>query len=196
MRKVEGKVGRSIRLLTVLALVCVVLSAFPVHAGIPYCWFNKSISTDDGDTWLSQPTLEHDPVILSAMVGEDVYWIMLITIEVPSWWPGPIEDVVVRDRFGAEWEIVSPFNTTHGTVLTYTRGRSEKVFLVWEIGTLSPGEDAFLAFIISTDLNPAGKQEYTSPGCYELNSGAVLKFRFGGEQYSVQTLPMYVTVSE
>ena len=53
---------------------------------------------------------------------------------------------------------------------------------------------ATLIFEISTDLNPAGKQEYTSPGCYELNSGAVLKFTYNGKKYSAHTLPITVLV--
>jgi hypothetical protein len=66
--------------------------------------------------------------------------------------------------------------------------------LTWEIGYLDPGVEAKLAFHISTDLNPAGKQEYTSPGCYELNSGATLKFKYEDVQYSEETGSVYITV--
>ena len=40
----------------------------------------------------------------------------------------------------------------------------------------------------NTDINPAGKQEYSSPGEYEFNSGAVLKFNVpDGSQRSFET---------
>ena len=55
----------------------------------------------------------------------------------------------------------------------------------------SPGDTATLIMKISTDKNPARKQEYASPGCYELNSGAVLKFTYEGKRYSVYTGPIY-----
>jgi len=138
----------------------------------------------------------------------DVHWMMRITVFLSSLWGGPITDVVVKDRFGAEIEIdgyapgdVMP--ASHGSASYYTKGASEKVFLTWNIGTLNPGETATLEFEISTDHNPADHQEYTTPsvcGCpetyYELNSGAVLKFRYEGKQYSAETPSLMVVVYE
>ena len=128
---------------------------------------------------------------------------MRITVELPGDWGGPIEGAFVMDRFGAEWEIEPPYDVPGVDMDPYplryasywTKGNSEKVFLCWMIGALNPGETAELVFEISTDLNPAGKQEYTSCGDYELNSGAVLKFMFDGRQYSVYTESITVIVS-
>lgn len=183
MKKVAG-------LFTVLMLACVLPLTSPVSAGIPYCWFNKYIKVDC--TW------EIAPTTVTAPLGEDVQWLIKISVSLPSDWGGPISNVIVYDRFGAEIEIDEPFPTSvsQGTVSYITKGKSEKVFLTWKIGTLSPGDTATLEMQISTDLNPAGKQEYTSPGCYELNSGAVLKFRFEGKRYSAYTLPITVSVEE
>jgi len=180
-------------LLTVLMLACVVLSAFPVSAGIPFCWFNKWISEDG--CWNKAPTT------VTATLGEDVYWTMAISVDL-RWVSvaGAIENVVVTDRFGAEIEIVGydPGDTmpaSHGSATYSINGNSDKVFLTWNIGTLPFGEMATLIFEISTDHNPADHQEYTSPGCYELNSGAVLKFTYGGKRYSAYTLPITVSVT-
>jgi len=171
-------------LFAVLMLACVVLSARPVSAGIPYCWFNKHIKV--GEVWYTAPTT------VTAPMGQNVEWFIKITVHPPY----PIEDVVVTDRFGAEIEIDPPFpySITDGTVSYYTKGNSNKVFLTWNIGTLPACHTAKLVIKISTDLNPAGKQEYTSPGTYELNSGAVLKFTYNGVQYSGYTLPISVYV--
>jgi hypothetical protein len=76
----------------------------------------------------------------------------------------------------------------------YWTGKSHKIHFQWNIGTLNPEE--FIGIIIgaSTDTNPAGHQEYTSPGIYELNSGATLKFSDPYTQLSAYTDSVYVTV--
>jgi len=187
-------VRKYVGLFAVLMLTSVVISAFPVHAGIPYCWFNKEI--------LVCCKWKKPPYTVSTTVGADPHWQMRITIALPSYWGGPITDVTVKDRFGAEIEIdTDPLVPSQG-IAWWDHGpghgkksRSGKVFLTWEIGTLSPGQTASLTFEISTGFNGAGKQQYTSTGCYELNSGAVLKFMYGGKQYSVYSGPFYVSVS-
>lgn len=182
-------------LFAALSLAIVALSVMPASAGIPYCWFNKWVISDE---WWHIA-----PCTVTAHVGEDIHWGIRITIALPGDWGGPIEDAVVTDRFGAEWELPDhdpstpawdPIMITQGTAGYTTKGTSNKVFFTWEVGTLAPGEMAEIRFEISTDLNPAGHQEYTSPGCYELNSGAVLKFMFEGHQESVYTLPIAVVV--
>ena len=193
MRKYVG-------LLAVLMLACVVLSAFPANAGIPHCWFNKWIRPEGCCTWLVQKTAAYPPVEVYATVGQNEIWEMKITVT-------PDRDIfgaVVTDRFGAEIEIDDPFpvSITQGTAWWDhgpghgKKSKSGKVFLTWEIGDLTEGTTATLRFTISTGLNGAGKQQYTSCGRYELNSGAVLKFLdSNGKQVSVYTLPIYVIVS-
>ncbi|MDD4308701.1 MAG: hypothetical protein PHU53_07860 [Thermoplasmata archaeon] len=44
--------------------------------------------------------------------------------------------------------------------------------ITWTVGTLEPGQSETLYMRICTRLNPAGKQEFTSPGTYILNEGA------------------------
>jgi hypothetical protein len=142
----------------------------------------------------------------------ETQWAVVIDIVNPFSYT--MNDTVITDRFGAEIEIDEPFpySITHGTVSNTTtedkskgpakgkpdkrKGTSEKVFLTWEIGDLDPGETARLILLVSTDLNPAGHQEYTSPGIYELNSGATLKFidPLQDMQLSAVTDSIYVTV--
>jgi len=172
-----------------------------VSAGDPYCWFNKFILK--GCDWVAAPTS------VSAAVRTNVVWHMKIEIALPGGWGDgvtPITDIEVKDRFGAEIEIDDPFPVDgyptqgdawwdNGPGNGRCRRPSGKVFLYWDVGTLSPGETATLRFTISTGLNGAGKQCYTSCGCYELNSGAVLKFMYNGRQYSVYSGPITVSVS-
>lgn len=121
-----------------------------------------------------------------------------LIIEVTNTFTYTMTNVVIKDRFGAEIEIDEPFpdSITHGTVSYTTKGKSDKVFLTWEIGDLLSGETATLTLLVSTDINPAGHQEYTEPGICELNSGATLKFIDPEQdvQLSAYTDSIFVTV--
>jgi PKD repeat protein len=138
------------------------------------------------------------PPSLTIKEKTEVQW--ALKIEVTNTFPYTMTDAVIKDRFGAEIEIDEPFpvSITHGTASYTTKGKSEKVFLTWEIGDLQPGDTARLVLLVSTDINPSGKQEYSEPGIYELNSGATLKF-IDPEQdmeLSACTDSIYVTVVE
>lgn len=135
----------------------------------------------------------------------EIQWAVVIDVTNPFEYT--MEDIVITDRFGAEIEIdeLFPYSITHGTAQwDYGPGegkkkpnwKSKKLFLTWEIGDLAPEETARLILLVSTDLNPAGHQEYTSPGIYELNSGATLKFIDPEQdmQLSAVTDSIYVTV--
>lgn len=101
-----------------------------------------------------------------------------------------ITNVRLSDRFGAEFgvEVIDYSGGSSGLapVLT-TKGNSDKVFLNWNIGTICGGECASVWLHVWTDHNPAGKQEFTSYGCYYLNSGAVAKWKMNRAQYSAET---------
>jgi hypothetical protein len=142
---------------------------------------------------------------LTVKVGENVQWAIVIDVVNPFSYV--MEDTVITDRFGAEIELddavpeteeIDEVSITHGDWSYYTRGESAKVFLRWDIGDLDPGETARLILLVSTDLNPAGHQEYTSPGEYELNSGATLKFIDSEQdtQLSAYTDSIIVTAEE
>jgi len=126
-------------------------------------------------------------------LNTNVQWLIEIEIHTDS----AIDDVVVTDRLGAELEIDLPFpaSITHGTASYTTQGGSNKVFLTWNIGDLPADTYAAFTFWISTDINPAGKQEYTSCGCYELNSGATIKYYYMGVKYSASTSPITISVT-
>jgi hypothetical protein len=116
-------------------------------------------------------------------------------IHVVNTFPFTMQDVVVTDNLAAELKL-DCYSPSTADVVTRTRGKSEKVKLTWTIGDLSPGSASSLWLYVSTDLNPAGKQEFTSPGCYELNSGSVVKFKdpITGSQLSAHTGSVYVHV--
>jgi hypothetical protein len=160
-----------------LSVVCLVAQVTPIaHA----CYKEAElIRTEDGDMRIE--------------VGENVVWLMHISVS--NWRSsGDYTDIKVKDNLGAELEIDSPFNMTQGSVSVRLTGKSEKVHLLWFVGTLAPGERAHLYFLVSTDHNPAGKQCYTSPGRYELNSGPTMKYMWQGHQHSYEADSIWITV--
>lgn len=127
-------------------------------------------------------------------VGEQVVWILSIVLT--NNLTSTMTDVVVKDNLAAELAINTTFgfHKTKGSVSYYTTGASEKVHLTWQVGDLAPGEMVVLWFKVFTDLNPAGRQEYTSPGEYELNSGPTMKFEIDGIQDSWELNSITITV--
>mgnify|MGYP000844616610 CR=1 FL=1 len=84
-------------------------------------------------------------------------------------------NIIVHDNFGDELDIIAYHDeysqgVTPGSIEVWTRGQMNKYFLSWEGFSLSPGQWGLLTIDIATGKNPAGKQEYTSCGIYNLNS--------------------------
>jgi len=70
---------------------------------------------------------------------------------------------------------VEILGTGKGDFHIFWTGNSVKVHFQWDIGDMDAGDRMRIWVIVSTDTNPAGKQEYTSCGKYMLNSGATVK---------------------
>jgi hypothetical protein len=110
---------------------------------------------------------------------------------------------VLIDRFGAELDhndhLTSDpkdysYSASQGSVMFwYSSGKMKQLRVTWSIGNIPDGTMATLSFEVVTKQNPAGKQEYTSPGLKILNSGAVLKWvNATGHQDSMSTPSCYV----
>jgi len=111
-----------------------------------------------------------------------------------------INNVTVKDNFSAEIAGQSALEDVPVDVIimTQTRGNSKKesfqsqTRILWYVtcedwdpgaeecndnsGIMEPGECAYLYMYVWTKLNPSGKQSYTSPGQYTLNSGPTAKW--------------------
>ncbi len=121
-----------------------------------------------------------------------VVWMVIITVSNPhEYW---IYDVVVKDNFSAELA-GEPLGSMPVDLLIkwHSRGKAKtekfatQYRIIWYVDRteadpsypplgMEPGGSATLYIMVWTKLNPAGKQEYTSPGNYTLNSGATLKW--------------------
>ena len=127
-----------------------------------------------------------------------LWWVM--RIEVSNLYPTPLESVFVTDHFAAELNGTALGELpVHVELLGHSQGESgldgfgTQVRIRWcvtgnldaagecekkgdpALDRLPPGASASLDVLVFTKLNPAGRQEYTSPGMYELNSGARLE---------------------
>ena len=147
-----------------------------------------------------------------------VAWIVEITVNNP--YDYPITEVTVKDNFSAELG-AEPLDSlpVDLTVLSHSRGKSGKQAfptqyrIDWYVTYISgdvndpetvdnsdwmlPGESETLTMMVWTKLNPSGRQEYTSPGTYTLNSGPTAKwFDPDGHQFSSEGDPLYIYAYE
>jgi hypothetical protein len=86
-----------------------------------------------------------------------------------------MRSVTVKDHFAANLE-VELVSVSKGT---YTRDASKSGLqerMLWSLDRLLPGESAVLKIELVTGKNPAGKQEFTSPGFQDLSSCATVKW--------------------
>jgi uncharacterized repeat protein (TIGR01451 family) len=160
-------------------------------------------------------------------VGELVQGNMTITFTNSFGWP--ITDATISDNLGAEWGIagdgidndrdgtaddgdagdlsdaynIIPVGSDLGLRLT---GKSNKVHLKVSGVDVDSGNSALCVLGVFTDYNPGkgktpGIHSYSSPGTYEINSGAVVKFTDPdpdgpGFQFSAHTPSIEITVYE
>ncbi|NJE09198.1 hypothetical protein E3E31_11835 [Thermococcus sp. M39] len=89
---------------------------------------------------------------------------------------GPEEEFTIKDVIPAEFEV--DLNQTSATDGNYTfvkqgGGNMGSIHMTWVV-TVGQGESEHIDITIYTKLNPAGQQEFTEPGFYNLNDGAEL----------------------
>ena len=112
-------------------------------------------------------------------LGEKWYFGLFITVTNNI--DFPIESVMVKDNLGGDLELNEGAVST-GAFDSWTTGKTEKVHMTWDVGTLAPGQTETMWLLVSTDVNTGtgngkknGHQEYTSTGEHCLNSGATAK---------------------
>ncbi|WP_456330670.1 hypothetical protein [Archaeoglobus sp.] len=83
------------------------------------------------------------------------------------------DNYTILDTIPAEFEVLS-ITSSSGSHTEHHPGvgRSGVTKIVWEVHV--EGSE-FMDVTVATKLNPAGKQEFTSPGSYNLNDGAEIK---------------------
>ena len=110
---------------------------------------------------------------------EKWYFVLAITVTNPS--DAIVTGVMVKDNLGGDLGLADWLEST-GTFNFWTTGKTEKVHMTWDVGTLAPDQTEQLLLLVYTDVNTgtgngkkAGHQEYTSEGEHCLNSGATAK---------------------
>lgn len=151
----------------------------------------------------------------------DLYekWFFEMEITVTNNTDSTLEDITVIDNFGGDLELVavngisvdqptSKKDIWEGTgaasgVTVLWTGKTLKAHLTWDIASLDTGQTMTLTVVVATDENPGqgekdqGKNEYTSPGTYSLNSGPTAMFMMGDEEVMItESKEITVTVGE
>lgn len=119
--------------------------------------------------------------LVMGIILEDTLTTSTMTITVDNTSSDDWENVVVKDRFGAEIEFAvtdasDSCIASQGTATSITKGGSDKIFLTWVIGDIAAGDFETLVCSMQTDTTPGGEQSYTECGRYEYNSGANVKY--------------------
>jgi hypothetical protein len=123
------------------------------------------------------------------IVGTNVSW--EFTFIVKNNFDYDMVDAILKDHFGAELDYIA--DSVMANLLTeydisYSKGKMKQVRMEWSLDQILEGEAFMLQMTVYTKHNPAGKQEYTSPGTYDLNSGATLKwYDDRGKKHSLET---------
>ena len=133
--------------------------------------------------------------------GNCYWWVLRLVVT--NVFDRPIEDVLVEDRFGPEFE-AAVLTSSNGQVGTYTGGeQTEVTWCVTELlqsngckagGRLLPGEGALMETLVFTNLTSEGDQNFVQPGVYEMNPEATVSFidTATGELLSSATPPIQV----
>ena len=100
-------------------------------------------------------------------------------------WPESHEDIVILDKNNnavttgyVDWRGVEFQGIVSGdedTFRVFWTGKSCKAHFEWFIGPMGENKSKIIYLVISTDKNPGGHQEFTSPCTHYLNSGATVK---------------------
>jgi hypothetical protein len=116
----------------------------------------------------------------------------------------PVEVVPIFHSRGRSSSGPAPFETQFRVVWCVTDGEPGAVDAISDDSCIDPvppqpllaGESEFVDLLVFTKLNPSGKQEYTCPGTYTMNSGASATWEQGspgGPQGSDSTPSIVVT---
>ncbi len=150
----------------------------------------------DNIGFLTVEIYECDPnaIPLQTVVNFDM------TITVHAWdalTPGT--DIYVEDGIGADLVVVG-FTASSGEADDFNPGNGKgknkmsATKIGWTIDNPTVSIDYTLDIVVQTSKNPKGKQEYTSTGEHELNSGPIVYFTYAGTLYMLQGPPVTVTV--
>lgn len=107
-----------------------------------------------------------------------------------------VTDIEVKDIFPAEYSINNVLTNMGTFTVEPTGGGNSATEVKWNIDALPYGAAARLVVILSTELNPAGIQEFTSPGTYDLNPGVNVHWTWDGGNYEWEGLDFQVEAIE
>lgn len=131
-------------------------------------------------------------------LGEVVSFGMTITVHAYE----DVTEVYVEDGIGADL-VVDDWEASSGEAHTFEPGKGKgkgknkmsATKIGWTIGDPEVCEDYTLDIVVHTGFNPKDKQEYTSTGPHELNSGPEVWFTYDGTPlYMLQGPPVSVNV--
>ncbi len=134
-------------------------------------WDGGSADIDGCNVHVVCYPVELEKVLLSGNMSVKThtleYWTFRITLK--NYGSG--DNFTVRDTIPAEFNVSSVYPSSGTYTVESGSGNMGSTKLNWYVHVGS-GEEEYIDVTVYTRLNPAGKQEFTSPGDYNLNDGA------------------------
>ncbi len=131
-------------------------------------WANGSARIPACSVKVVNPMVKISKILLEGNTAVPLYerevWTFRILVESELG-----DNYTVLDTIPAEFEVLDIFASSGSYTQNY-HGRSCEI--VWNVHV--DGSE-YMDVTVATKLNPAGKQEFTSPGSYNLNDGAEIK---------------------
>ncbi len=141
---------------------------YTIPIDIEAFWANGSARIPACSVKVVDPAVKIKKILLSGNTTVPLFtrevWKFRILVESSAG-----DSYTILDTIPAEFEVLS-ITASNGSYTTNYRGHATKI--EWEVyvdGT------EFMDVTVATKCNPAGKQEFTSQGSYDLNDGAEIK---------------------
>jgi uncharacterized repeat protein (TIGR01451 family) len=152
--------------------------------------YDRALSEDEIDVLASSFTIRKTLTSASG-TGSEIdtgeQWTFNMQVEVENNGPLALSNLMVKDPLPGDLQLdsspycasgLTPSGITTATAEAF--GATNKCTITWEIGDLGGSESAQLGIAASTDLNPKGKQEYTTArAAYCIDKEAVLTGTIG-----------------
>jgi hypothetical protein len=140
-----------------------------------YWWIHTTVSANANVS---------DAVVFDQLGGEFmIEGVSFVPIEKPGPYNYTFEydayesgaNVSIIDRESVWTGYLDEAGVTFGDFVVYWTDETLKADFEWNIGSMKEGDVKEIYLTISTDTNPDGQQEFTSPGTYLLSSGATVE---------------------
>ncbi len=164
------RIGFRCGILPIMVAMMVIISGFAIGMS------EKKESSENEDTEQASLVLELVKISGDDEVLTHTHNLWEVQIIVVNLHEHGLDEILVTTTLPAEIGFLN-YTLSQGElqISGHGKGKSGSKSVSWDVGSLEGHEGAALVLTLGPTLNPAGKQEFTSPGEYVIIEGASLK---------------------